>query len=420
MSDFNNDINELARDYRSPSHRQSIQVLTCCLIGFICFLGAYMRIPVLPLLASSIGAGTAQIGLINAAFMLSAGILAVPSGFLSDRIGIRPVLIAGLALMSCASLLIPFCTTPLLLGSIYLVFGMGLSAFTPTMMSSVARAVPRTHVGRAYSWYTTAVYLAMTLGPASGGWLGRVLGIGEVFFVSGGLIVAALVAVLIFLPARVQTAHEDHAEPMASGIFSNRRLMAALVGTLGGCFGFGMFISFLPLHARALGLNVGQIGIVFAAQALVNVLLRIPFGHLSDRVDRGLMSGIGLVLCALAVGAVGLAHGMTTLLLCACILGAGMGVGFTALSALVVVVMPPNQRGLGLGLYNSCIYLGMMLSSATMGMVIKVADFATGFFCAGAVTFILAVLFCYLYRDTMLSLNMKDQESQDEAGKGEA
>ncbi|QXE92960.1 MFS transporter [Geomonas subterranea] len=413
-----NDLdNNLAEQYRTPGHRQSVQVLTCCVIGFICFLGAYMRIPVLPLLASSIGAGTAQIGLINAAFMLSAGILAVPSGLLSDRIGIRPVLITGLALMSCASLIIPFCDTPLLLGGIYLFFGMGLSAFTPTMMSSVARVVPRSHVGRAYSWYTTAVYLAMTFGPATGGWFGKALGIREVFFVSGGLIVAALIAVLLFLPAPEQHHHDEHVDEPASGILSNRRLLAALVGTLGGCFGFGMFISFLPLHARALGLNVGQIGIIFAAQALVNVLLRIPFGHLSDRVDRGLMSGIGLVLCAHAVGAVGLAHGMVTLLICACVLGAGMGIGFTALSALVVVVMPPRQRGLGLGLYNSCIYLGMMLSSATMGMIIKAADFATGFFSAGAVTFILAVLFSYLYRDTMLSLKTQDQQAPNTTGK---
>ncbi|QXE87655.1 MFS transporter [Geomonas nitrogeniifigens] len=411
MSDTDLDI-DLTRQYRTPGHRQSIQVLTCCVIGFICFLGAYMRIPVLPLLASSIGAGTAQIGLINAAFMLSAGILAVPSGLLSDRIGIRPVLITGLALMSCASLLIPFCYTPLLLGSVYLIFGMGLSAFTPTMMSSVARVVPRSHVGRAYSWYTTAVYLAMTFGPASGGWFGKALGIREVFFVSGGLIVAALAAVLCFLPTPQEQPHDEHAEQLPTGILANRRLLAALVGTLGGCFGFGMFISFLPLHARALGLNVGQIGIIFAAQALVNVLLRIPFGHLSDRVDRGVMSGIGLVLCALAVGAAGLAHGMATLLICACVLGAGMGIGFTALSALVVVVMPPKQRGLGLGLYNSCIYLGMMLSSATMGMVIKAAGFSTGFFTAGAVTFILAVLFSYLYRDSMLTLKMQDQQAQ--------
>lgn len=44
-----------------------------------------------------------------------------------------------------------------------------------------------------------------------------------------------------------------------------------------------------------------------------------------------------------------------------------MGVVFTAPGALVADVMPWEERGLAMGLYNSCIYLGMMASSATMG-----------------------------------------------------
>uniref|UniRef100_C6E2Y1 Major facilitator superfamily MFS_1 n=1 Tax=Geobacter sp. (strain M21) TaxID=443144 RepID=C6E2Y1_GEOSM len=392
--------NQPDEQHQNPGERQAAQVLICCAIGFVCFLGAYMRIPVLPLLASGIGASTTQIGLINAAFMLSAGLLAVPSGLISDKVGITPVLLAGLALMSGASLLIPLSGNWVALGAIYLVFGVGLAAFTPTMMSSVARIVPRSHVGRAYSWYTTAVYLAMTIGPAAGGWFGQRLGFRQVFLVSGVLIALAFIAVLCFLPKEPHAPHRPHAgDPHPPpGIFSNGRLMAALAGTLGGCFGFGMYLSFLPLHARAAGLSVDQIGVVFAAQALVNVLLRIPFGHLSDRIDRGTMSGIGLVVCAVALALTGASHTLAAMILSACLLGAGMGTSFTALSSLVAIVMPAGRRGLGMGLYNSCIYLGMMLSSATMGVVIKRTSFATGFLAAGCITFAATLLFLLLYR----------------------
>ena len=177
--------------------------------------------------------------------------------------------------------------------------------------------------------------------------------------------------------------------------------MAALTGTLGGCFGFGMFITFLPLHANSQGLNVDQVGIIFAAQALVNVLLRIPFGHLSDRVDRGVMSAIGLVVCGVALGLTGISNSVVGLVLSAGLLGGGMGISFTALSAMVVVVMPPKQRGLGMGLYNSCIYLGMMLSSAVMGSVIRQTSFRTGFIVAGAVTLLMTMVFSYLYRNCL-------------------
>ena len=405
-------ISQHEQQHGQQGRRQALQLLACCVIGFTCFLGAYMRIPVLPLLASGIGATTAQVGLINAGFMLSAGVLAVPSGLLSDRVGIRPVLLAGLALMSCASLLIPFTGSWLALGAVYRVFGVGLAALTPTMMSSVARVVPASHVGRAYSWYTTAVYLAMTIGPAAGGWFGRSLGFRRVFFVSGGLIVAALLAVLAFLP-RDRRESETQAMTLSqrlAGAMSNRRLLAALAGTLGGCFGFGMFISFLPLHARAVGLEVEQIGIVFAAQALVNVLLRVPLGHLSDRADRGVMSSAGLLLCALALGITGFSGSLATLILCAALLGAGMGLTFTAISSLVAVAMPPGQRGLGMGLYNSCIYLGMMLSSAIMGMVISRTSYGTGFLIAGIVTFITAALFLYLYRVSIIRFNQDEEQ----------
>lgn len=399
MSDSATD-NQPHEQHQNTGARQAAQVLICCAIGFVCFLGAYMRIPVLPLMASGIGASTTQIGLINAAFMLSAGLLAVPSGLISDKVGITPVLLAGLALMSAASLLIPLSGNWVALGAIYLVFGVGLAAFTPTMMSSVARIVPRSHVGRAYSWYTTAVYLAMTIGPAAGGWFGQRLGFRQVFLVSGVLIAVALIAVLCFLPKETHATHRTHGEGPhpPSSIFSNGRLMAALAGTLGGCFGFGMYLSFLPLHARAAGLSVDQIGIVFAAQALVNVLLRIPFGHLSDRIDRGAMSGIGLVVCAVALALTGASHTLAALILSACLLGAGMGTSFTALSSLVAIVMPAGQRGLGMGLYNSCVYLGMMLSSATMGAVIKRTGFAAGFLAAGCITFAATLLFLLLYR----------------------
>ena len=85
-------------------HTSGKKLLFCCVIGFVCFFGAYMRIPVLPLFALSLGAGTAQVGMINAAFMLSAGLLAIPSGLLSDRFGQRPLLLSGLLIISCSSL----------------------------------------------------------------------------------------------------------------------------------------------------------------------------------------------------------------------------------------------------------------------------------------------------------------------------
>ena len=43
-------------------------------------MGAYMRLPLVPLFASDLGATTVQVGMINAVFMAAAAILSLPLG----------------------------------------------------------------------------------------------------------------------------------------------------------------------------------------------------------------------------------------------------------------------------------------------------------------------------------------------------
>jgi MFS transporter, DHA1 family, multidrug resistance protein len=95
-------------------------LLTACIISFICFLGSYMRIPIVPLLATSLGADTVQVGFINGAFMLVAGALSIPSGLVSDRLGRRLPLLGGLVLLGSSSLLLFWSNSPLQIALIYL------------------------------------------------------------------------------------------------------------------------------------------------------------------------------------------------------------------------------------------------------------------------------------------------------------
>ena len=86
--------------------------LLLCLIGFASFFCSYLRIPVLPLFAASLGAGPAQVGLINGAFMLTAGLLSIPGGLLSDRTGRKLPICAGMVAVAASSLLVTLCQHP--------------------------------------------------------------------------------------------------------------------------------------------------------------------------------------------------------------------------------------------------------------------------------------------------------------------
>lgn len=381
-------------------------LLTCCVVSFICFFSSYLRIPVVPLYAAELGANTTQIGLINAAFMLMAGVLAIPAGLISDRVGQRKVILGGLLIIGSSSFLLYWCTTPTEMIVVYLLFGVGLAAYSPAMMSNVANIAPPTHLGRAYGMYTIAINVAMMLGPASGGLVGHVLGLRNVFLISGGLTLAMVFVAGVNLPAVVVTPGPQRSVwPSLRALLHRRGFLACLLATLGGCFGFGVFMTFLPLYLTALGMDASHVGMVFAVQALANALSRIPFGRLSDRVtDRGILVVGGLGALSVSIFLVGMCSHLAELFGCAAMLGVSMGVAFTALSALIADIVPHELRGMAMGGYNSCIYLGMMASASTMGGVIAKYGYKAGFIGASATTLILTWSFIGIYRKSQTTL----------------
>jgi MFS family permease len=375
--------------------------LLLCLIGFAAFFSSYLRIPVMPLFAATLGAGPAQVGTINGAFMLTAGLLSIPAGLMADRTGRKLPIIAGVVATAASSLLVTQCHQPGQMAAAYILFGAGLAAFAPGMLSLVADVMPSDRLGQAYGWYTTAVYVAMTLGPASGGYLAKALGLRQVFAVSGSLLTVVALLALLVLPEGPPR-HKTELHAVLSGSFAllhNRSLLACLVATAGSCIGFGVFLTFIPLYASLQGYDPAQVGLVFAAQAVTNVVGRVPIGSVADRIDRRRIVAAGLICLAVALTALGQVVQLAQLLGCAVVMGVGMALTFTTIGAMIADQIPALQRGLAMGMYNSCIYLGMMAGSTVMGIALKRIGYPLGFAAAGSVNLVALVLFFLLMRE---------------------
>ncbi|HEY3309939.1 MAG TPA: MFS transporter [Desulfuromonadaceae bacterium] len=374
--------------------------LLLCLIGFATFFSSYLRIPVLPLFAAKLGAGPAQVGLINGAFMLTAGLCSIPAGLLADRFGRKFPIVAGILATALSSLLVTQCWLPGQMAAAYVLFGVGLAAFAPSMLSLVADVMPAHRLGQAYGWYTTAVYIAMTLGPATGGYVAKAFGLGEVFLISGALLVVVAMLALLVLPQGPPLRKTEIHVMLAASLelLRNRRLLACLIATVGSCIGFGVFLTFLPLFAASRGHDLARVGLVFAAQALTNVVGRVPIGSLADRLDRRWMVAAGLVCMAAALAVLGQVTHLSPMVGCAVVLGVGMALTFTAIGALIAEQVPALQRGLAMGMYNSCIYLGMMAGSTIMGMALKKIGYPTCFAVAGALAIVALIWFSLLIR----------------------
>ena len=340
----------------------------CCLVTFGCYFAVSMRLPVVPLYATGFGVSTSEIGMINAAFFLMAGLLALPSGMLSDILGRKRLAVYGTVVLFTGMLLLYFGRSFFYLTGIYLLLGVGIAAFGPTMMSWVSEISPSTHLGRAYGWYTTALFCGLGMGPAAGGALGEWLGLRPVFLISATLVAVMIWAVQWFLPSLEAPANQTLKKPRQPLnwrlMLTNRQLMGCWLVTFGANIIGGAFFTFLPLLAHERGLDVGQIGIVYLVQSVTNALARIPFGAVSDRIGRRKYQALlGVVLASLSIAGFAPSVTFVHFLIASFSLGVSLAIAFTSIGALIAETTQPRFRGLAMGGYNSFIYFGLMAGS---------------------------------------------------------
>lgn len=355
-----------------------------CLLTLFHYTGAYMRVPVLPLYATAHGASPAAVGLIMGAHMVVAALSAIPFGVASDRWGRRTLLLGGMALSALTSLLLPLVSLPPGLMVIYGAAGLGVAAFTPSVMSLVGDVAAPGAVARAYAWYTTALYTGFGAGPILGGYVAQVWG-HRAAFVVAGIIIAASLAAGGMLP-RVETGAARSAPLVAfDQVRRNRRVWAGWIATVSGLGLWGAILTFFPLLARERGISPVEIGLVLGVQAFVNTAARVPAGWLLDRTGarRPYVLG-GLVAAALATALLPHASGRADFVLLSAALGVAFAVTFVAVGAALSEATTPATRGLAMGGYSTAIYVGIGLASIGLGPVMGGWGYAAGFALAGA------------------------------------
>jgi MFS family permease len=105
---------------------------------------------------------------------------------------------------------------------------------------------------------------------------------------------------------------------------------------------------------------------------------------------------VGLLGYSGAMVGFALSTNLIHFILTSTLLGISMGLAFTSVGALIAEVVDQESRGLAMGGYNTCIYFGMMLSSALMGGIIQKIGFENSFHLTGLLNFLL-IGFFYLF-----------------------
>src|SRR4051812_10838931 len=155
----------------------------------------------LPTLAADLGASTAQLQWTVDAFVLALAGLLLPAGAVADRLGRRPVLVAGIAVFTLGSLAAAYSGAATWLIATPAVMGVGAAVIMTVPLAVLPSIFDADERPKAIASVTVALGLGLPLGPIVGGWLLQHVWWGPVFLINVPLGVLAAIGVAVLLPA---------------------------------------------------------------------------------------------------------------------------------------------------------------------------------------------------------------------------
>ncbi len=243
-------------------------------------IGEGMFIYFQPIYLQQLGASTMTIATVLGAFGLAMMVAHIPAGYLADRIGRKPIMIAAWAAGLVATGLMAIAKTLPLFVTGVLIYG--LTAFVSSPMNSyITAARGKLSLVRAMTLMSAAFNLGAVLGPISGGWLGERFGLRTVYMVSAFIFIVST-AILLFIRSQPCEKHDPARPPVK--LWANQRYV-----TLIGVVFLAMFVMYLPqpLTPKFLqnerGLSLESIGLLGSVGSLGNAVLNLVLGQLAAR-----------------------------------------------------------------------------------------------------------------------------------------
>jgi MFS family permease len=352
--------------------------LLLCGIGVSCFISYNLvRMPALALFAQSLGAGPERIGLVVSVSTLTGVLMKLPAGALSDIYGRRVLMRVGILAFGLPPFFYPFVSDLEQLIGLRFAHGLATAIFAPSALATVADLY-RERRGAALGWYTASTQAGALLGPVLGGWLVYAAGFPATFVTAG---VFGCLGLLLFLSLRLAPPSPRAAEKGigavlgevwkgSRAVWRNTRVLVTSGTDAAKMVANGALMAFLPIYGVAVGLNPGEVGLLFGVQGVTSFLSKPVMGRASDLVGRRPLILIGLVICAGTFLLIPQVSALPLLLLLAAGFGFGEAVVTSSTTALVADLSELKTMGAGIGMQGTINDIGHAAGPLLAGVLI--------------------------------------------------
>lgn len=376
-----------------------------CGIGMFCFISYNLvRMPVLSLFAQSLGAGPETIGLVVSVSTLTGVVLKLPSGALSDIYGRRMLLRVGVFAFGLPPFVYPFVADVDTLIGLRFAHGLATAVFAPSALATVADLYQERR-GAALGTYTASTQAGALLGPVLGGWLVYAVGFPMTFVTAGVFGSVGLVLFLILRlnpPPRIgEKGLQFVLADMLRGfsvVARNLRVLVTSATDGAKMIANGALMAFLPIYGVSVGLNPGEVGLLFGIQGIISFLSKPVMGRVSDRVGRRPLILLGLLICAITFILIPHVSALPILLLLAAGFGFGEAVVTSSTSALIADVSELKTLGAGMGMQGTISDIGHASGPLLAGVLIAHLSYQGAFAVIATIQLAAAALFWSLVK----------------------
>lgn len=361
----------------TAQERRSVAALA--LLYSIRMLGLFMVLPLLAVYSASLpGATPAMIGLALGVYGLSQALLQIPFGWLSDRVGRKPVIVGGLFLFVIGSIVAA--TADSIVAVIVGRLLQGSGAIASTVMALVADLTSVEQRTKAMALVGMSIgvsfALAMVLGPVLAGWGG----LGSVFWASAGLGLLGVAIVLGLLPkpqASVSPASDSvSADTLTQAGLLRRaikdgRLLRLNIGVFTLHFVLMSAFLLVPVALEAVaGVPREAHWRVYLPVLLLSIVGMIPLMSLGERYQQPQCAFlIAIAIVMLGVGLQGFTSSAWLLYVGLTVFFVGFNYLEASLPSLVSKTVFAGGRGTAMGVYSTCQFLGAFSGGAAGGWV---------------------------------------------------
>ena len=374
---------------------------------FLSSLGLGILSPILPSYVDQLAASSLILGVVFGAYPAARTLLMPLIGRLSDSMGWRPFIFAGLALFTAVSPLYALSHSAVQLMLVRFLQGIAAAMLLPVAMSVIGKLSPQGREGFVMGSFTSAFFAGLGFGPLIGGFLRDFYSINAAFYSMGILAFLALITSVFTLKSAPPDPIQVPAGPKVHNpwrIIRDAPLMGLLLFRFARAVGIGLVWVIMPLYAaRDLGISAFQVGILLSANTFLTTIFQAPFGYLADRIGHVRSLTAGSFIAAASIASIGFSSSFWQLL--AISVGLGLSGSMIVPSGSALAVSLGRTRGMGsvMGLFNSSLSFGTMIGPVAGGWLLDLNGVRTVFPAGAFLAMDGLVCLLVLYREVEIS-----------------